>query len=144
MAYDKAVDSTQLDAGLTEIANAIRTKGGTEAQLTFPGGFASAIQAIPTGRDGVDIVITSTITNAIEFSNALANSGAPAQYFFAIKTYQNGTPASNQAICGAAINATRIGIRYRNGEYAGMGGWSPQYDLVATIGDIYTIWEVDI
>ena len=33
---------------LTSIANAIRTKGGTSASLTFPNGFVSAIEAIPS------------------------------------------------------------------------------------------------
>ncbi len=49
MADDKLVDSTQLDADLTSVANAIRTKGGTSASLLFPSEFVSAIQAIPTG-----------------------------------------------------------------------------------------------
>ena len=49
MAYDKAVDSTQLDADLTLIADAIRTKGGTSASLAFPSGFIDAIDDIPTG-----------------------------------------------------------------------------------------------
>ena len=49
MAVDKLVDSTQLDTDLTSVANAIRTKGGTSAQLAFPAGFVSAIDAIPTG-----------------------------------------------------------------------------------------------
>lgn len=49
MAVDKLVDSTQLDADLTSVANAIRTKGGTSAQLAFPSEFVSAVQAIPTG-----------------------------------------------------------------------------------------------
>lgn len=49
MAVDKLVDSTQLDADLTSVANAIRTKGGTSAQLAFPADFISAIGAIPTG-----------------------------------------------------------------------------------------------
>lgn len=49
MAVDKLVDSTQLDTDLTSVANAIRTKGGTSAQLAFPSGFVSAIDAIPTG-----------------------------------------------------------------------------------------------
>jgi hypothetical protein len=31
------------------VANAIRTKGGTQAQLEWPTGFVSAVQAIPTG-----------------------------------------------------------------------------------------------
>ena len=37
------------DTELISIANAIRTKGGTQAQLEFPTGFVSAVQAIPTG-----------------------------------------------------------------------------------------------
>ena len=45
----KAVDATQLDGDLTSVANAIRQKGGTSAALSFPAGFVSAVQAIPTG-----------------------------------------------------------------------------------------------
>ncbi len=59
MAIDKAVDSTQLDADLTSIANAIRTKGGTSASLAFPADFLTAIAAIPAGGGGVH---TGTIT----------------------------------------------------------------------------------
>lgn len=49
MAVDKLVDSAQLDADLTSVANAIRTKGGTSAQMAFPSGFVSAIDQIPVG-----------------------------------------------------------------------------------------------
>ena len=49
MALDKLVDSTQLDADLTTVANAIRTKGGTSASLAFPSDFVTAIAAIPSG-----------------------------------------------------------------------------------------------
>lgn len=35
---------------LTAVADAIRTKGGTSAQLVYPAGFVSAIQAIQTRR----------------------------------------------------------------------------------------------
>lgn len=52
MAVDKLVDSTQLNSDLTSVANAIRTKGGTSAQLAFPSGFVSAIQNIPSGGGG--------------------------------------------------------------------------------------------
>lgn len=53
MAVDKLVDSTQLDADLTSVANAIRTKGGTSASLAFPSEFVSAIQSIPSGGGGM-------------------------------------------------------------------------------------------
>ena len=46
------------DTELTSIANAIRTKGGTSAQLTYPTGFVTAINAIPTGGGGGTINVT--------------------------------------------------------------------------------------
>lgn len=52
MSVDKLVDSTQLDSDLTLVANAIRTKGGTSAQLAFPAGFVQAIGDIETGGGG--------------------------------------------------------------------------------------------
>jgi len=47
-------------ADLTSVANAIRTKGSTSAELAFPDGFVSAIQNIPTG--GGSTLITKSIT----------------------------------------------------------------------------------
>lgn len=55
MAVDKLVDSAQLDADLTAVANAIRTKGGTSAQLAFPAGFVSAVEAIETGGSAASL-----------------------------------------------------------------------------------------
>lgn len=55
MAVDKLVDSTQLDADLTSVANAIRTKGGTSAELAFPQGFVNAIEDIPSGSDSLTL-----------------------------------------------------------------------------------------
>lgn len=40
------------DTDLAAVASAIRTKGGTNANLSFPNGFISAIQAIPTSGGG--------------------------------------------------------------------------------------------
>ena len=47
MAYDKLVDSAQLNSNLTSVANAIRTKGATSDTLAFPSGFVSAVNALP-------------------------------------------------------------------------------------------------
>lgn len=49
MAYDKVVDSAQLDADLKVVADAIRSKGGTSEPLSFPQGMASAVEAIQSG-----------------------------------------------------------------------------------------------
>ena len=56
---DYIVDS----ADLTSIANAIRTKGGTSAQLAFPTGFVSAVNAIETGGDNPMKVSSITISS---------------------------------------------------------------------------------
>lgn len=42
---------------LTAVADTIRAKGGTDAQLTFPDGFAAAVQAIPTGTSITDGIV---------------------------------------------------------------------------------------
>ena len=65
MAYDKIVDSTQLNADLTSVANAIRTKGETSEALAFPSGFVTAIAAIPIGGvalASLDIYIADYLT----------------------------------------------------------------------------------
>lgn len=46
-------------ADLTAVADAIRAKGGTSAQLVYPSGFVSAIQTIQTGVTPQLIVTTS-------------------------------------------------------------------------------------
>ena len=51
MPIDKAIDSTQLNANLTAVADAIRAKGETAEALAFPDGFVSAIGAIQTGHE---------------------------------------------------------------------------------------------
>lgn len=78
MALDKLVDSTQLDTDLTSVANAIRTKGGTSAQLAFPAGFVSAIGDIPSGG-GVDISALAegtAPTGAITIENVVVRENA--------------------------------------------------------------------
>lgn len=62
MAYDKAVDSAQLDADLTAVADAIRTKGGTDAQLAFPSGFISVAQAIECAGQVAEIIPAQNTT----------------------------------------------------------------------------------
>lgn len=70
MAIDKAVDSTVLESGLTKVANAIRTKGGTSAQLAFPDGMAAAITAIEAGGSGAkEPYIEYTYTASTNFTN---------------------------------------------------------------------------
>ena len=46
---DVVIDYLTTNQELTSIANAIRTKGGTSASLTYPAGFVSAIENLPSG-----------------------------------------------------------------------------------------------
>jgi len=74
MAVDKLVDSTQLDADLTSVANAIRTKGGTSGQLAFPAGFVQAIGDISTGDNVAtwdEIATRSFREKNVELSDAV-------------------------------------------------------------------------
>lgn len=75
MAVDKLVDSAQLDADLTSVANAIRTKGSTSADLAFPAGFVSAINAIPTGGGGDYEIAVGTVTPASSSSSVTVSVG---------------------------------------------------------------------
>ena len=60
---------TTTDTALTSIANAIRAKGETSNPLTFPDGFVSAIEAIPTGGGGGG----GSIYDDVVFYDDLAN-----------------------------------------------------------------------
>lgn len=61
-------------ADLTSVANAIRTKGGTSASLTFPQGFVSAIDAIPTGGGDPNENLTKLLQNTLTTVNCNATS----------------------------------------------------------------------
>lgn len=52
------------DTNLTSVANAIRAKGGTSADLAFPAGFVSAVEAIPTG--GGENYIEKLISDSLD------------------------------------------------------------------------------
>ena len=60
------------DTELTSIANAIRTKGGTQSQLEFPTGFVSAVQAIPSGGGGS----TNILSGKTDPASGSGNNGA--------------------------------------------------------------------
>lgn len=64
MAYDKIVDSAALDAGLKQIADAIREKGGTSGSLAFPAAMTEAIAAIQAGGGGGAITSGSFTVSA--------------------------------------------------------------------------------
>ena len=77
MAYDKIVDSTQLNSDLTSVANAIRTKGETSETLAFPSGFVTAIAAIPIGGvalSALDVYIADYLTDPPTITSGALNT----------------------------------------------------------------------
>lgn len=91
MAYDKVVDSAVLNAGLTQIANAIREKAGTSDSLAFPAAMAEAILAIEAGGGGANIVAgtytpASTQTSRVTVTHNLGTE--PTGVIFAKQTSQ--------------------------------------------------------
>jgi hypothetical protein len=46
MARFRRVNTDQLESDLTDIANAIRAKAGTTAELPFPSGYINAVNSI--------------------------------------------------------------------------------------------------
>ena len=97
MAVDKLVDSTQLNADLTSVANAIRTKGGTSAPLSFPYEFVSAVNDIPTGS-GISI-------------DTWATSGPVGEVTITATSVRSHAFESCDQITGAQLpNALKIGV----------------------------------
>lgn len=101
MAVDKLVDSAQLDADLTSVANAIRTKGGTSSQMAFPAGFVSAVQAIPTGitPSGTKTITDNGTYDVTQYASAEVNVSGGGGGLTLIDT-----------ITASAVNATKIDI----------------------------------
>lgn len=72
MALDKLVDSTQLDSDLTSVANAIRSKAGIAATLSFPSDFVTEIGNIQTGGgvETASVTISNNDANFLYYTDA--------------------------------------------------------------------------
>ena len=64
------------DAELTSVADAIRTKRGTAADLVYPTGFITAINAIPTGEGGGSINLQAKTVTPTTSSQTVSADGA--------------------------------------------------------------------
>lgn len=74
MAYDKVVNSKQLDEGLTLIADTIRTRGLTQNKLSFPYGMQIAIKDIPMIHTDIAKSIIEIKSNMTEVGKSLFNN----------------------------------------------------------------------
>lgn len=109
MAVDKLVDSSQLDADLTSVANAIRTKGGTSASLAFPAGFVSAIEAIPSGGGGS--ILSGSVTPTTDTDGMTIDVGGSFTHFVVYATTNpggNSIKVFRASICDFSASPTNI------------------------------------
>ena len=113
------------DTELTSIANAIRTKGGTNAQLTFPTGFVTAINNISTGGAAEVAATLYTANTGNKNSFSLDNNGG----------YYIGDPA----IFNAVINYAQYGMVADSNGYVIWKGKliSNMFPYTGGIGDTY-------
>ena len=82
---------------LTAVADAIRTKGGTDAQLTFPDGFIGAVQSISAGTAITDGIVVKTRDSAGYATEVDYYSGAGVVYpsqFVGTDKVNNGVPTA--------------------------------------------------
>ena len=83
-------DYLTTDTDLAAVANAIRTKGGTSNPLTYPAGFVSAIEAIPTSGGGGDSALKAMIERsspAPSLPDTVTSIGDYAFYNYAAADY---------------------------------------------------------
>jgi len=106
------------DTELTSIADAIRTKGGTSASLTFPTGFVNAIDAIPSGGGGG--VNTCTLTIGSDGNVTVSNFDT--------------TPSGDYMVTASVLQAPAMYTDYNGTESFFFDAGSGTY-IVATIGE---------
>ena len=123
MALDKLVDSAQLDSDLASIASAIRTAGGTSAQLAFPSGFVTAIGNLSGGGGGSsdtwELILDHTVTLNLSADTSF-DSITPSTTAQNIKSAVNGVKNSGgvmietDAVDFATYSYVGIGIQTIN------------------------------
>ena len=76
-------DYKATDTEFTTVANAIRTKGGTSAQLEWPSGFAGAVAALPSAAT----LGTKTVTAPGTYNASSDNLDGYSQFTVNISSY---------------------------------------------------------
>lgn len=108
MAYDKVVDSASLDSKLTQVADAIRTKGNTSAGLQFPSGFISAIQAIQTGTELKIVVSVTSGATVTATKGSLSVSGTSVNGVCTLIVPEAGTWSVKATLNGQTSNTRSV------------------------------------
>lgn len=119
MANYKVVDTEQLDADLTTVANAIRTASGSTGSMAFPSGFASALQNMKMVAEVHTVTIASDVTGAKEVTLLSGNEFIKKHYnneWFSVVLIANSPTAST-----GVVPFNYHGNRTLAGAYEGVG-----------------------
>ena len=111
MAYDKVVDSASLDSKLTQVADAIRTKGNTSADLQFPSGFISAIQAIQTGTELKIVVSVTSGATVTATKGSKVVSGTSINGTCTLTVPEAGTWSVKATLGGQTSNTASVSVK---------------------------------
>ena len=65
---------------ITEVADAIREKGGTTAPLSFPAGMANAVRGIPSGGTDISLGLTAATVGQTIKVKAVDTDGKPTEW----------------------------------------------------------------
>ena len=138
---------------LSAVADAIRAKGGTYAQLTFPGGMVEAINAIETGSGATDVT-DSIVSVAFSATNAFNTYTGfkgifPEDAKIAILLWQGdkSNAVDNQCLFAVLqrvyINSYNLYYgammycRWKNSSYDFQTNNTTSYDLIVNAGDTF-------
>ena len=101
------------DTELTNVANAIRTKGGISVTLEFPTEFISAINNIPSGTDVSDT--TATAGDVLSGKDFYLANGTKTTGTIATKTSANLSVSGNTVTAPSGYYATNASASVANG-----------------------------
>lgn len=121
------------DTELTSVANAIRTKGGTNSQLVFPGGFVSAIGNISGGGGSSDFSTAEVTVNAnkqFEFYVPLINDE-----FGYLGAYDNINPDESETLTVGLYKGKAVTRFYTDGVVSVSGNAQLNDDQILITGD---------
>lgn len=95
---------------LTSVANAIRTKGGTTAQLIYPDEFVTAIQAIQTGTELKIIVTVASGATVTATKGSLSVSGTSVNGTCTLIIPETGTWSVSATLDGQTSDTKTVSI----------------------------------
>lgn len=157
MAYDKIVDSQQLNTGLGAICDAVREKTGCNDFFEFPDEIAQAVSSIENEgtTPGTEVTMASTISTMNEFAEAVfplwPNGLEPNSFYvcFWNGLFDGSTPTADQVgyiatwtdAAGIARTSGAGCCRYRGG-WATINNISSNWACAVSIGDKYTWYKI--